>query len=61
MSSLINWEVARGRAEEARESALRPLGACPVPRRAAGGRLQQNLDLIRTRALQILDRHPRPL
>jgi hypothetical protein len=60
MSSLINWEVARGRAEEARESGLKPLAATSVPRGVAGGRVQQNLDLIRARALEILDRRPGP-
>jgi hypothetical protein len=61
MSSLINWEVAQWRAEEARESALKPLAASSVPRRVAGGRFQHNLDLIRARAFEILDRRPGPL
>lgn len=61
MSSLINWEVARGRADELRTAGLRPGRDFPGDR----GR-QQHHDVFGARALELgehvlrpLQRHPR--
>jgi hypothetical protein len=48
MSSAINWEVARGRAEELREAGLRP-----------GPRRREQAFRLREHVLRPLQRRPR--
>jgi hypothetical protein len=57
MSSLINWEVARGRAEEVREAGLR---SGPRASGLRGGGLQEQL-VLAARALQLGEHLLRPL